>query len=158
MNGGRALAPARRILSARTLPGLLVGLQALVLGACVAVHEATPMPAVAPAAGLSVQILDRLYFGRDIPGGGNVSDRDWTAFLAEIVTPRFPSGLTVLRGDGQWRDAAGAIAHEPSFVLELIHPEDAATERAVREIADEYKRRFSQESVLRVRDHVEVSF
>ena len=74
------------------------------------------------------------------------------------MTPRFPQGLTVWRADGQWRGADGVIVREPSFVLELIHPDSAAPERAVTEIIADYKHRFQQESVLRVRDHVEATF
>lgn len=132
---------------------LILLVTCLTLGACVSAER------IAPAtAGMSAQISDRLYFGRNIPTGGTVSDRAWAAFLAEVVTPRFPAGLTVLSGDGQWRGADGAIAHEKSFVLELLHPDDTASEQAVREIAAEYQRRFAQEAVLRVRDRVEVSF
>jgi len=107
---------------------------------------------------MTEKISDRLYFGRNIPSGGTVSDQAWASFLAEVVTPRFPAGLSVLSADGQWRGADGRIDHEKSFVLELLHPGDTASEQAVREIAAEYKRRFSQEAVLRVRDRVEASF
>lgn len=55
-----------------------------------------------PAGG--TMVADRLFLGRQIPGGGMVSDADWTAFLAEVVTPRFPEGLTVWRAEGQWLD------------------------------------------------------
>jgi hypothetical protein len=38
---------------------------------------------------------------------------------------------------------------ETVMVLEVLRPDDSAAERAVREIADEYKRRFRQDAVLR---------
>src|SRR3954465_12817319 len=57
-------------------------------------------------------VADRLYFGRSIPGGGGVPDDDWTAFLRDVVTPRFPSGLSVWRADGQWLDSQGTLEHE----------------------------------------------
>jgi hypothetical protein len=104
-----------------------------------------------------VSVSDRLYFGRSIPGGGAVSEAEWTGFLRDVVTPRFPAGLTVWRAQGQWRDSAGVIVQERSFVLELIHPADARFDASVDEIIAEYKRRFRQEAVLRVRDRVEVS-
>jgi len=154
MNRRPTVAIGPRVCTRRPLRGVLVLSALLVFGACAAVRETPP----APAPGLSAQILDRLYFGRSLPGGGSVSEQDWSTFLAAVVTPRFPSGLTVLRADGQWRDATGSIVREQSFVLELVHPDDAATERAVREIAADYKRRFAQEAVLRVRDRVGVSF
>ncbi|HYH82867.1 MAG TPA: DUF3574 domain-containing protein [Longimicrobium sp.] len=95
-------------------------------------------------------VADRLYFGRSIPGGGTVSDSAWAAFLGEVVTPRFPAGLTVFRADGQWRNDAGGIDREQSFVLEVVHAAGPAADAELREIADEYKRRFRQEAVLRM--------
>lgn len=41
-----------------------------------------------------------LYFGRNIPTGGIVSESDWQKFVDEAVTPRFPGGMTVLDADG----------------------------------------------------------
>ena len=128
----------------------------LALGGCVMVSADSTAPAAANEKQIS--ILDRLYFGRDIKSGGQVSEAQWAEFLAQVVTPRFPQGLTVWRADGQWRGADGVIVREPSFVLELIHPDGAAPERAVTEIIADYKQRFRQESVMRVRDRVEASF
>ncbi len=103
-------------------------------------------------------VLDRLYFGRNIGDTGQVSDADWRAFLAEIVTPRFPAGLTAWPAQGQWRGESGVIVHEDSFVLELLHPGGADDEAAIEEIAEAYKRRFDQEAVLRIRSPVRASF
>lgn len=133
------------------------GLSLLLLaGACAPAVRANP-PAVRATA-QEAWIADRLYLGRSIPDGGTVSDSAWAAFLREVVTPRFPDGLTVLRGDGQWRDSTGTIVREASFVLELYHPASAEADAALDEIAAEYKRRFGQESVMRVRASADVRF
>ncbi|HET7435559.1 MAG TPA: DUF3574 domain-containing protein [Thermoanaerobaculia bacterium] len=95
-------------------------------------------------------VADRLFFGRSIPGGGAVSDEEWTAFVREVVTPRFPDGLTISHAEGQWRDRGGAIITEPSVVIEIIHAPSREADLAVEEIAREYKTRFRQEAVLRV--------
>jgi hypothetical protein len=103
-------------------------------------------------------ILDRLSFGRAIPGsGGEVSDEDWAAFLNEVVTPRFPSGFVTWRTDGQWRNPSGLISHERGWVVEFNHADNEAADRRVREIAVEYKRRFMQEAAFRVRYRVDAS-
>ncbi len=128
----------------------------LLLAACVT--SVTAAPATAPPAAEQEWLSDRLFFGRDIPGGGSVSEQEWATFLAEVVTPRFPDGLTVLRGEGQWRGANGAVVREPSFVMEIDHPPSAALDAALDEIAAEYKRRFRQEAVMRVRTRAEVEF
>ena len=95
-------------------------------------------------------VADTLYFGTNKPGG-IVSDAEWQAFLATDVTPRFPQGITSWQASGQWRSATGALEHESSHVLQLVHPDTADNERAVREVMDLYRKRFEQEAVLRVR-------
>src|SRR5262245_39608610 len=50
-----------------------------------------------------------LYFGMNKPGGGEVTDEEWSNFLSEEVTPKFPDGFTVVEGYGQWRDKEGKI-------------------------------------------------
>lgn len=95
-------------------------------------------------------LADRLFCGRSIPGGGSVSDEEWAAFLRDVVTPRFPEGLTVWTAEGQWRGRDGAIVREPVMIIEILHPLSAELDRSITEIADEYRRRFHQEAVLRV--------
>ena len=63
-----------------------------------------------------------LYFGTDIKGGMQVTVEDWDKFLAEEVTPKFPDGLTVLEGYGQYRATNGKIVRENSKVLILLYP------------------------------------
>ena len=102
-------------------------------------------------------VRTELLMGRNIPGGGEVSDDDWRAFMADFVTPRFPNGLTVLEGSGQWRGANGVIERERGKIL-MVLTGDTAASRAADEIMAEYKRRFRQESVLRVRSRACVRF
>ena len=96
-------------------------------------------------------VVERLYFGRNVGDTVVVTDSLWAAFVTEVITPRFPAGLTVWSATGQWRQPDGRIQREPSFVLELVLPariddDDAA----IAAIVAEYKRRFRQEAVLRV--------
>jgi pimeloyl-ACP methyl ester carboxylesterase len=58
--------------------------------------------------------------------------------------------LTVWRADGQWLDEGGRTVREPVLVVEVLHPPGTEHDRAMAEIADEYRRRFRQEAVLRV--------
>jgi hypothetical protein len=124
----------------------IVLVSALVLAGCASVAT---NPASSPSQ------LDRLYFGRAIANTGVVTDSAWSGFLRDVVTPRFPEGITVLRAEGQWRGANGSIVREPSFVLEVIHQRTPATETALTEIIAEYKRRFLQEAVLRITSDVQ---
>ena len=113
--------------------------------------------ATGQAAG-KASIGDRLFFGRAIPSGGNVTDAEWDAFVAEVVTPRFPDGLSIWRGQGQWRDAKGLVVREEMYSIEIFHEGTAAQENSISEIANEYKRRFRQEAVLRVTSKAAMRF
>ena len=118
-----------------------------------------PLPADVPCAEGSERYDEyRLFFGRNIGDAEGVTEEDWRLFLADTVTPRFPDGLSVFDAAGQWRDSQGSVVRERSkMVLILTEPNSDALTR-LDEIADEYKQRFSQESVLRVVDSACVAF
>ena len=96
-------------------------------------------------------VRDVIYFGRSRPDGGTIADAEWQAFLDSIVTPRFPAGYTVVSAAGQWRGESGVVVRERAEVLTLLHGGDEPSRQAVGEITGEYRRRFSQEAVLRER-------
>jgi hypothetical protein len=104
-----------------------------------------PCDAANPDVGFEPWVQSELYFGA-------VGDEEWDRFLDEEVTPRFPDGLTVLTGYGQWRNSAGEITQEDSIVLIILYPLDSYAESSqkLQEIREEYKAQFDQESVLRV--------
>jgi hypothetical protein len=90
-----------------------------------------------------------LAFGRTIGNRIGVSDADFARFTAEEITPRFPDGLTVLDGHGQWRDPArGRLVREPSKLVWIVLADDPAKRAALTEVAEAYKRKFRQQSVL----------
>jgi hypothetical protein len=102
-----------------------------------------------------------LFFGTAKPEGV-VSEEEFLAFLDQEVTPRFPDGLTLLKGDGQFRGENGVIVKEDSFLLVLLYPLEDFREssRKINTIRRLYRAQFQQESVLRVDDPfaVHVSF
>lgn len=107
-------------------------------------------PAACPA-GAAAMTSAELFFGRFIGDALGVSDEDWARFVDEEATPRFPGGLTVLDVAGQYRGADGKLVKEPSKLLLLFFAaDDAAAPVKAAEIAEAYKRRFRQESVLTV--------
>lgn len=93
-----------------------------------------------------------LIFGAHRNNGQPVSDDEWADFLAAEVTPRFPDGLTVLTGFGQWRGTTGLLVQETSRLLLIWHAPDASTDSRIEAIRAAYKARFGQESVLRADD------
>ncbi len=124
----------------------------LVLSASGSAQQA--VPAQVPAAVVKAENYYRteLYLGMSIPGGAIVSDADWETFLNDVVTRLFPDGFTVLAGRGQYRETSGTIAKEPSHVLVFLYRKSdrRAASAKIERIRAEYKKRFAQESVLRV--------
>lgn len=99
-----------------------------------------------------------LYFGLSRAEGPDVTEEEFQAFLDVVVTPRFPDGLTLLSGDGQFRGASGVVVQERSKLLVLFYPWSNARNRRVEQIRSLYKREFQQEAVLRADDTSCVSF
>jgi len=104
-----------------------------------------------------LEIRDTLYFGLSIPGGGNVADADWKAFADDAIGHAFPNGFTVADARGTWRGADGAAVSEPSRVVTIVHPDDAASDAAIRALVQRYRTTFHQEAVLRERTSACVS-
>jgi hypothetical protein len=100
----------------------------------------------------------QLYFGTSQPGGAVVTDREFATFIDVHVTPRFPDGLTLLTGYGQFRGESGAIAKEKSQVLILFYPPSTDANKKIEEIREHYKMLFAQESVLRSDRTAGISF
>lgn len=130
---------------------LVTGLAAM-LGGC------APMHRTGCGDGEQALVHDTLYFGTGKPRGGTVTPAEWSEFLKSTVTPRFPQGLTVTPASGQWRGADGAIVQEASQVLQLVHADDAASDKAVQALMAAYKAEFEQEAVLRIKARTCVSF
>ncbi|MGW2178651.1 DUF3574 domain-containing protein [Streptomyces sp. NPDC001732] len=145
-----------------------VALAVLALGAPVAYAalDGEPSSATRPAAAAGAArgkdyIETRLFFGTERPGGGpDVTDAQFMAFIDEEVTPRFPNGLTVQDGRGQWRDSNGAIERERSYELILLYPASEARVRDARieRIRDAYEKAYAQESVARLEERMTADF
>jgi hypothetical protein len=103
----------------------------------------------------------RLYFGlgsADAPDAG-VGEAIWREFLDTEVTPRFPSGLSVVDVYGQWQ---GKVEKKPERIRSkmLIIDYPATTENAARieAIRAAWKKRTGDQSVLKVTQTADVSF
>lgn len=99
-----------------------------------------------------------LLFGLSRSGGPDITEQEFEEFIDTKVTPRFPDGLTVLSGNGQFKDSSGTIVEEGSKLLILLYPFSLASSKLVNAIRDDYKELFQQESVLRIDDLSCVSF
>lgn len=114
----------------------------------------TPAPRGATDAacppGTGAATVAEAFFGRNAAGREVVSDAAWDRFMAEVVTPAFPDGLTVLDGAGQWRGRDGRIARERAKVLLVALPGGTPAEALERlaPVRAAYRARFGQESVM----------
>ncbi|MEU6013310.1 DUF3574 domain-containing protein [Streptomyces sp. NPDC047515] len=106
-------------------------------------------------------IETRLFFGTERPDGGpRVTDRQFHAFIDEEVTPRFPNGLTIQDGRGQWRDSHGLIERERSYELTLLYPASEARVRdaQIERIRNAYEKAYAQDSVARIEERATADF
>ena len=111
----------------------------LALSACA--QPGTPPVCTAP---LKAAVAIDLYFGRDKPGGGEVTDAEWGAFVTEIVTSRFPDGLSVFDSSGQYREPNGRIVRERSKrLVVIVFDSDVTTKPSV------------QDALLRLKSEIE---
>lgn len=147
--------------------GLALAMFAGGVGALTGSNRLTAPTAATPVAGVSDGCIDEtlgvdadpwerseLFFGTAKPDGSAVSEAEWNWFLATEVTPRFPDGLTVLGGNGQWQGEDGEVVRERSKLLILLYPrENAETSgEQIEAIRAAYESAFDQESVLRADD------
>lgn len=103
----------------------------------------------------------KLYFGlgpAEHPERG-ISEADWRSFLDGEVTPRFPSGLSVVDVYGQWK---GENQHVPerlrSKMLIIDYPDTAENRAKIEAIRAAWKQKTGDQSVMRVTESADVSF
>jgi hypothetical protein len=149
-----------------------IAIEALVLtaalwtGASIAQREPDAKPAPPPLAsgavvcraGAKAMTRLELVFGMSRKDGTTASEQDWQTFVDDVVTPRFPDGLTILTGYGQWRGGDGAIVRETSRVLLIWHTPHSETESMIEAIRAAWKSRQNQDSVLRAESQACVRF
>jgi hypothetical protein len=138
------------------LAALSVGIAIGTASMWLAAVSATPVLSCQPSARAMTRL--EMLFGTSRTGGTPVTDAEWTRFLDTEVTPRFPAGLTVLQGPGQWRGSDGRLAKEQSNILVIWHEPTSRTDADIEAIRSAYKQRFDQESVMRVDSASCVSF
>lgn len=105
----------------------------------------------------TVQRTD-VFFGMNIPGGGEVTTEQWKNFSDSVVTPRFPDGYTEFQVVGRWMDTdTRHTISENSRVLTFIGRKNKVREMALDTIVQHYIHRFKQQAVLRTDSRVRVN-
>ena len=94
-------------------------------------------------------IKSTMYFGRDIKHaihtghlGFEVTHIDWVKFLNQVVD-KYYSGYTWFNATGVWKGE-----DEETFVLEIVHEKASEEAGKIADLAAEYKKLYSQESVM----------
>jgi hypothetical protein len=94
-----------------------------------------------------MQVFD-LFFSRAVPARGDVTDREWRAFLDDTVTVNLPNGYTVHDGYGAWMNP---VTHKTmraaTVILHVALPDTPDSLAAVNRIRTEYQIRFRQQLV-----------
>jgi hypothetical protein len=113
-----------------------------------AAEEADATKSFCPAGGTAFARTE-LFFGLSRNAGPNITEAEFGGFVDTKVTPRFPDGLTVVDGDGQFRGESGEVIKEGSKLIILLHGGSNAESKKIEAIRTDYKTQFQQESVLR---------
>ncbi len=149
--------------------GLLSLLLSLPVAGCAGHNTTTGPAATAPALAGDEQhpavthgwVDTRLYFGlgpADHPEQG-MGETEWRAFLDREVTPRFPSGLSVVDLYGQWRGTGSRqVERLRSKMLMILYADSAENSAKIDAIRKAWKLKTGDQSVLRVTEPAEVSF
>jgi hypothetical protein len=81
-----------------------------------------------------------IYFGSDLGDSTAVSQEAWEGFVADVVVPRFPAGITVVEALGRGRSTVGPLTR--TRVLIVVHRGDPDSQSRLSEIRAEYKQRY----------------
>lgn len=110
-------------------------------------HAAHAAEAACPFPGQTRMLQVQMFFGQEADGQP-ITEGEWRAFLESDATPRFPLGLTVYDGYGQWLDPqTHAIARENAKILQIVEVDSAAVRKKVEDLSRIYRDKFHQKAV-----------
>lgn len=125
-------------------------------GCSTLVAEREPEPVCPP--GQEHVRTARLFFGQTTTGRPWLSTVNFQKFVDEEITPRFPDGLTVMEGGGEWRGSENQLIREAAKVVVIVLPRRGDAERRIEAVRAAYKARFQQDSGLLVTQDSCVAF
>jgi Protein of unknown function (DUF3574) len=77
-----------------------------------------------------------------------LNEKDLRSFVAGEVTPRFPDGVTVVDGGGQWKGDDNRLIREAAKVVLIVLPAKGDPQAQVEAVRTAYRARFKQDSVV----------
>jgi len=114
---------------------------AMSLTACVSAP-----PKLACPAGQTQLRTAQLFLSLKAPA--RLSETELRSFLAGEVTPRFPDGVTVVDGGGQWKGDDNRLIREAAKVVLIVLPAKGDPQAQVEAVRTAYRARFKQDSVV----------
>ena len=88
----------------------------------------------------------QLFLGAKPPA--KLSDADLRAFVDREVTPRFPEGVTIVDGGGQWKGSADQLVREAAKVVLIVLPAKGDAIARIETVRTAYRARFQQDTVV----------
>lgn len=131
---------------------------ALIAAGALAGCAAMPREQAACPAGQESLKTAQLFFGRNIGAKPGVSQADFQRFVDAELTPRFPDGLTIMDGGGQWRGSENQLIREAAKVVLIVLPRKGDAPARIDAVRTAYKKQFNQDAVLLITQPACVSF
>lgn len=124
-----------------TKAGAIVLLAGLALAGC---QTAPPKP-LCPAGQAQLRTA-QVFLAAKAPA--KLNDVDIRRFVDQEVTPRFPDGVTVVDGGGQWKGDENQLIRDAAKVLMIVLPATGDPVGQVEAVRAAYRAKFKQESVV----------
>lgn len=101
-----------------------------------------PKPQACPAGQAPLRTA-QLFLGAGAPVAPG--DRDLRRFVDQEITPRFPDGVTVVDGGGQWKGSANRMIRQASKVVLVVLPAGGDSQGKVEAVRTAYRSKFRQD-------------
>ncbi len=90
-----------------------------------------------------------VFFGKSTKDGRAVSRQALDGFVRDVIVPAFPFGFTLLETTGYWYSSkTGQTIYENGFQLVVLHPSEPEEDLKFDAVAEKYRAKFEQTSVL----------
>ena len=91
----------------------------------------------------------QVFFGHRSADKPAVSEAAFRKFVDEELSTRFPDGLTVLDGGGQWQGRDDRQIRDAAKVVLIVLPKQGDAQPRLDAVRQAYKARFAEDSTLR---------
>lgn len=101
-------------------------------------------------------IKTELFFGLS-EGNKTISESEWASFKVEFLDKKF-SGYTEVNSKGFWTNPSNIKVSEHSKLIIYLNKGTQSDSLAIVYVINSYKKKFNQESVLKIETPVKASF